>query len=188
MGVQGFKSHTSRLLFNSLFRITKKKTSGLHIANPFCWESIGNWRIPRAKKNLGPVSIYRCRLSSIRIPMLMIRRSRNRLIFNMGIPIPGKDGLYIEAGPSDMEVCLSKQRDDLQNLEILSLLVKSTTKRRICLPAIIEGVSAFTVSGALTQSCPNNPDVKYLLVAISVLVQWPVAPENGKCLFIYLLP
>ena len=31
--------------------------------------------------------------------MLKIRRSRDRLIFNMGIPMPGKDGLYIEPGP-----------------------------------------------------------------------------------------
>ena len=31
--------------------------------------------------------------------MLKIRRSHDRLIFNMGIPIPGKDGLYIEIGP-----------------------------------------------------------------------------------------
>ena len=31
--------------------------------------------------------------------MLKIRRSRDRLIFNMGIPIPGKDGLYSETGP-----------------------------------------------------------------------------------------
>ena len=31
--------------------------------------------------------------------MLKIRRSRDPLIFNMGIPIPGKDGLYIETGP-----------------------------------------------------------------------------------------
>ena len=31
--------------------------------------------------------------------MLKIRRSRDRLIFDMGIPIPGKDGLYIEKGP-----------------------------------------------------------------------------------------
>ena len=31
--------------------------------------------------------------------MLKIRRSRDRLIFNMGIPIPGKDGLYIETWP-----------------------------------------------------------------------------------------
>ena len=30
--------------------------------------------------------------------MLMIRRSRDRLIFNMGIPISGKDGHYIETG------------------------------------------------------------------------------------------
>ena len=31
--------------------------------------------------------------------MLKIRRSHDRLIFNMGIPIPAKDGLYIETGP-----------------------------------------------------------------------------------------
>ena len=31
--------------------------------------------------------------------MLKIRRSHDRLIFNMGISIPGKDSLYIETGP-----------------------------------------------------------------------------------------
>ena len=46
----------------------------------------------------GAISIKRC-LTSIGIPMLKIRRSRDRLIFNMRIPIPGKDGLYIEMGP-----------------------------------------------------------------------------------------
>ena len=30
--------------------------------------------------------------------MLKIRRFHDRLIFNMGIPIPGKDGLDIETG------------------------------------------------------------------------------------------
>ena len=45
------------------------------------------------------VSILRCRLTNIGIPMLKIRRSCDRLIFNMGIPIPGKDSLYIETGP-----------------------------------------------------------------------------------------
>ena len=49
---------------------------------------------------LGAVSIWRCRITSIGIPMLKIRRSHECLIFNMGIPIPGKDGFYIEAGPS----------------------------------------------------------------------------------------
>ena len=47
----------------------------------------------------GGVSIYICHVTSIGIPMLKIRRSRDRLIFNMGIHIPGKDGLYIEKGP-----------------------------------------------------------------------------------------
>ena len=31
--------------------------------------------------------------------MLKIRRSGDRLIFNMGIPTSGEDGLYIETGP-----------------------------------------------------------------------------------------
>ena len=43
----------------------------------------------------GP-SQYKDGVTGIGIPMLKIRRSRDRLIFNMGIPIPGKDGLYIE--------------------------------------------------------------------------------------------
>ena len=34
-----------------------------------------------------------------RDPMFKIRGSHDHLIFNMGIPIPGKDGLYIETGP-----------------------------------------------------------------------------------------
>ena len=34
-----------------------------------------------------------------RIPMLKIKQSLDRLIFNMEIPVPGKDGLYIETGP-----------------------------------------------------------------------------------------
>ena len=31
--------------------------------------------------------------------MLKIRRSQDRLIFNMGIPIPGNNGIYIIARP-----------------------------------------------------------------------------------------
>ena len=38
-------------------------------------------------------------MSSIEIPMLKIRRSRDRLIFNMRILIHVKDGLYNETGP-----------------------------------------------------------------------------------------
>ena len=48
---------------------------------------------------LGVVSISRWCLTSVGIPMLKLRRSWDRLIFNMGITIPGKDGLYIETGP-----------------------------------------------------------------------------------------
>ena len=40
----------------------------------------------------------------IGIPMLKIRRSHDRLIFNMVIPILGKDGLYIEIGPRRLAI------------------------------------------------------------------------------------
>ena len=52
-----------------------------------------------AKSNQGAVSIRKTVLPGMAIPMLKIRRPNGRLIFNMGIPIPGKDGLYIEMGP-----------------------------------------------------------------------------------------
>ena len=39
--------------------------------------------------------------------MLKIRRSRDSLIFNMGILIPGKDGLYIETGPRGWQAVVS---------------------------------------------------------------------------------
>ena len=46
----------------------------------------------------GAVSIRKTVLPGMAIPLIKIRRPNGRLIFNMGIPIPGKDGLYIEAG------------------------------------------------------------------------------------------
>ena len=58
------------------------------------------WRHSNANDRIQEaVSIQRCRLTRIGISMLKIRRSPDRLIFNMGIPIPAKDGLYIETGP-----------------------------------------------------------------------------------------
>ena len=47
----------------------------------------------------GAVSILRCRLTRMGIPMLKIKQSPDRLIFDIEIPIPGKDGLCIETGP-----------------------------------------------------------------------------------------
>ena len=47
----------------------------------------------------GAVSIKRCRLTCIGIPTLKIRRSCDRLIFNMGIPILVRRHLYIETAP-----------------------------------------------------------------------------------------
>ena len=67
--------------------------------------SWGRW--PRKKSppspghaaNPGAVSIRKTVLLGMVIPMLKIRRPTGRLIFNMGIPIPGKTVFYIETGP-----------------------------------------------------------------------------------------
>ena len=42
------------------------------------------------------LSQYKNGLSRYGIPMLKIRRSQDRLIFNMGIPIPVRRHIYIE--------------------------------------------------------------------------------------------
>ena len=47
----------------------------------------------------GAVSIRKTVFPGMAIPMLKIRRPTGRLIFNMGIPIPGKTVFYIETGP-----------------------------------------------------------------------------------------
>ena len=47
----------------------------------------------------GAVSIRKTILLGMAIPVLKIRRPTGRLIFNMGIPIPGKTVFYIETGP-----------------------------------------------------------------------------------------
>ena len=53
----------------------------------------------RLDNDLGAVSIRKTVLLGMVIPMLKIRRPSGRLIFNMGIPIPGKTVFYIETGP-----------------------------------------------------------------------------------------
>ena len=53
--------------------------------------------------NLGAVSIRKTVLLGMAIPMLKIRRPTGRLIFNMGIPIPGKTVFLIETGPWSLQ-------------------------------------------------------------------------------------
>ena len=50
--------------------------------------------------NLGPVSISRCRLTSLGIPIIKIRLSWDSLIFIMGIPIPVKRVFLLRQGPA----------------------------------------------------------------------------------------
>ena len=52
--------------------------------------------------HLGAVSIRKTVLPGMAIPMLKIRRPNDRLIFNMGIAIPGKTVFLIETAPCSM--------------------------------------------------------------------------------------
>ena len=71
----------------------------------FSYQPVTNYLGTDFAQNSGPSQYKdRCRLTSIGIPMLNIRRSHDRLIFKMGRPIPGNDCLYIETGP---RLCLS---------------------------------------------------------------------------------
>ena len=59
-----------------------------------------SWLVPDGSYiALGAVSIRKTVLPGMVIPMLKIRRPNGRLIFNMGIPIPGKTVFLIETGP-----------------------------------------------------------------------------------------
>ena len=54
-----------------------------------------------------------------RNPHVKIRRSRDHIIFNMGIPIPGKDGLYTGTGPRReglliSSVCMGDRKSELE--------------------------------------------------------------------------
>ena len=48
----------------------------------------------------GAVSIYRCCLASIEIPIIEIRRSDHRIIFITRIPLPGKMVCVLRQGPA----------------------------------------------------------------------------------------
>ena len=54
---------------------------------------------PSGVRSQGPLSIWRLSFPGMGIPMLKVRRSRDRLIFNIGIPILVRRHLYIETAP-----------------------------------------------------------------------------------------
>ena len=60
--------------------------------------------VQKGNGNQGPVSILRPSYLRMAISMLKIRRPLGRLIFNMGIAIPGKTVFLIETAPSHQEL------------------------------------------------------------------------------------
>ena len=86
------------------------KTKIVQVVKPFILES----------KNLGPVSILRLSFSGTGIPMLKIRRSRDRLIFNMGISILVRRHIYIETDPSSLDTISVINANDLMTYGVIS--------------------------------------------------------------------
>ena len=88
-------------------------SQGSHNRNSTCED---NWGVLEAGPGLhiswynqGHVSIKRPSFPGMEIPMLKIRRSWDRLIFNMGIPILAWRYLYIEMAPRKAVFLYSKQ-------------------------------------------------------------------------------
>ena len=102
----GWRHHAIPILWCE-FKISSKKTSfrellcGGAISRNFKGILTDSFEISWKR---GAVSIRKTVLPGMAIPMLKIRRPNGRLIFNMGIPIPGKDGLYIETGPGWLDI------------------------------------------------------------------------------------
>ena len=66
----------------------------------------------------GAVSIRKTVLLGMVIPMLKIRCPTSRLIFNMGILIPGKTVFYIEMGPWITAPAMTARHHDLPHLPL----------------------------------------------------------------------
>ena len=77
-------------------------------------------RLLRAQrcKEPGPRRNIKTVFPGMEIPMLKIRRSRDRLIFNMGIPILVRQHLYIEAAPGTRASMVSLLFSDLSTRRV----------------------------------------------------------------------
>ena len=95
--IHNFKRYSYEIPYHSFWTdsMYHSNSATLPLATVWLWDLI----LVIAGPSEDRLSIWRCRLTSIGIPILKIRRSRDRLIFNMAIPVPGKDGLYTETGP-----------------------------------------------------------------------------------------
>ena len=69
-----------------------------------------------------PSQYKECRLTSIGIPMLRIRRSHDRLIFNMRIPITGKMVFILKWGPH-----ISESKQWFVSFPIISTFISPVT-------------------------------------------------------------
>ena len=99
-------SHKSNMYIYKTSIVSSEAVSELDLGrNIYCPLPLPLWAktqihcVNQEHQTPGAVSIRKTVLPGMAIPMLKIRRPNGRLIFNMGIPIPGKDGLYIETGP-----------------------------------------------------------------------------------------
>ena len=101
--------------------------------------------------------------------MLKIRRSQDLLIFNMGIPIPVKNGLYIETGP-----CCCLQPHLINGIYMmcvcgLSILVADVQASSTI--SMLESVSSRLLSGVPLHNVRYISSVEYLSHANEICLQ-----------------
>ena len=109
-----------------------------------------------------------------RDPMFKIRWSRDHLIFNMGIPIPGKDSLFIEMGPRWPLLGRLKWYSchSVRPLQILS-------RWNLWVPGLEISYSHFTNMGGYQDSnSRNDHQVTWPFVFVS---SEPVRPDSVQC-------
>ena len=120
------------------------------------------------EEHLGAVSIRKTVLPGMAIPMLKIRRPNGRLIFSMGIPIPGKDGLYIETGPWNTDCILNSQRHLTDSIKVLSATLDSSLQYDI--KFMLQGINSNKCHGKNWKI--SKQGLQYCYVQILYFIQF----------------
>ena len=123
--------------------------------------------------------------------MLKIRRSRGRLIFNMGIPIPWKDGLYIETGPYFCLAPTFKFPMDVIAAGALSGTIDGTPMNGATLnPGVIgnalytQGTGAYVDFGTQASGCLFHPDQCTSGITFSFWIKLHAGPATSFSVFL----
>ena len=118
--------------------------------------------------------------------MLNIRWSHDHLIFNMGIPIPGKDGLYIETGPRLNAKIPSAAKISIwhQLLNTLEVSAPIPLKCRLVSPPLKNVLSSFDAKYTAPKLEMSVPQPLQLEVSATSEMQMSAPPLKKRTQFV----